>query len=142
MGVLAHAINREKITRVYAYVNDRKNQRGRNCISINTKRIHMETTTMTQALATNPEGYLLDYKQWTREWAIEVAKTYGLELTDKHWEVLNWLRQKQEEGVALSIRKVGNSGIADIKLFYQLFPGGPLKISSRIAGIPKPVSCI
>lgn len=39
----------------------------------------METTTMTQALATNPEGYLLDYKQWTREWAIEVAKTYGLE---------------------------------------------------------------
>lgn len=102
----------------------------------------METTTMNQSLATNPEGYLLDYKQWTREWAKEIAATYGIELTEKHWEVLNWLRQKQEEGVALSIRKVGNSGVTDIKLFYQLFPGGPLKISSRIAGIPKPVSCI
>jgi tRNA 2-thiouridine synthesizing protein E len=56
--------------------------------------------------------------------------------------VLNWLRAKQADGVALSIRKVGNSGIVDIKQFYQLFPGGPLKISSKIAGIPKPVSCI
>lgn len=102
----------------------------------------METAIMNQTLATNAEGYLLDYKQWTREWAIELANNYGIELTDKHWEVLNWLRQKQAENVALSIRKVGNSGIVDIKQFYQLFPGGPLKISSKIAGIPKPVSCI
>lgn len=85
---------------------------------------------------------MLDAKQWTRDWALEVAKTYNLELTDKHWEVIEWLRKKQEEGVALTIRKVGSSGIVDIKQFYALFPGGPLKISSKIAGIPKPVSCI
>ncbi len=97
---------------------------------------------MNQTLATSPEGYLLDAKQWTRDWALEIAKTYNLELTDKHWEVIEWLRKKQEEGVALTIRKVGSSGIVDIKQFYALFPGGPLKISSKIAGIPKPVSCI
>ncbi len=97
---------------------------------------------MNQTLATSPEGYLLEAKQWTRDWALEVAKTYNLELTDKHWEVIEWLRKKQEEGVALTIRKVGSSGILDIKQFYALFPGGPLKISSKIAGIPKPVSCI
>jgi tRNA 2-thiouridine synthesizing protein E len=102
----------------------------------------METTMMNQTLATSPEGYLLDAKQWTRDWALEVAKSYNLELTDKHWEVIEWLRKKQEEGVALTIRKVGSSGIVDIKQFYALFPGGPLKISSKIAGIPKPVSCI
>jgi len=102
----------------------------------------METATINQALATNAEGYLLDYTQWTAEWANEVAASYDITLTEKHWEIVNWLRQKQTEGVALSIRKVGNSGITDIKQFYQLFPGGPLKISSKIAGIPKPVSCI
>ena len=102
----------------------------------------METAIMNEVLATNPEGYLLDYKQWTRDWAIQVASSMGLSLTDKHWAVLDWLRQKQAEGVALSIRKVGNSGLVDIKQFYALFPGGPLKISSKIAGIPKPVSCI
>ena len=93
-------------------------------------------------LPVNTEGYLLDAKLWTPDWAREVAADYQIELTDKHFKVLEWLRQKQAEGVALTIRKVGNSGIVDIKEFYQLFPGGPLKISSKIAGIPKPVSCI
>jgi len=93
-------------------------------------------------LPVSAEGYLVDYKVWTRDWANEVAQTYGITLTDKHWAVIEWLRKKQAEGVALTIRKVGTSGITDIKEFYQLFPGGPLKVSSKIAGIPKPVSCI
>lgn len=101
----------------------------------------METLVNTQ-LATNEEGYLKNYKEWTEDWAKELATQYSIELTPKHWEVLNWLRQKQAENVALSIRKVGNSGLVDIKQFYALFPGGPLKVSSKIAGIPKPVSCI
>lgn len=102
----------------------------------------METLTNAPVLVTNEEGYLKNYKEWTEDWAREVAALHQIDLTDKHRAVLRWLRQKQEEGVALTIRKVANSGLADIKLFYQLFPGGPLKISSKIAGIPKPVSCI
>ncbi len=90
----------------------------------------------------NAEGYLKDMKQWTPELARQMAREENIELTDKHFEVLNWLRAKQQEGVPLSIRKVGNSGLVDIKQFYQLFPGGPLKISSKLAGIPKPASCI
>jgi len=66
----------------------------------------------------------------------------NIELTEKHFQLLQWLREKYAEGVPLTIRKVGNSGITDIKQFYQLFPGGPLKNASKIAGIPKPVSCI
>lgn len=97
---------------------------------------------LNQVLPTNAEGYLLDYKLWTPEWAKEVAAGLGITLTDKHFEVLNWLRQKQAAGVPLTIRKVGTSGLVDIKEFYALFPGGPLKVSSKIAGIPKPVSCI
>lgn len=102
----------------------------------------METLVKAPQLATNEEGYLKNYKEWTEDWAREVAAQYNIELTAKHWEVLNWLRQKQAENVALSIRKVGNSGLVDIKQFYALFPGGPLKISSKVAGIPKPASCI
>jgi TusE/DsrC/DsvC family sulfur relay protein len=90
----------------------------------------------------NAEGYLKNASQWSPELAHEIAHEANIILTDKHFEVLNWLRAKQAEGVALTIRKVGTSGIVDIKQFYQLFPGGPLKISSKIAGIPKPVSCI
>ncbi|MBL7877576.1 MAG: TusE/DsrC/DsvC family sulfur relay protein [Cyclobacteriaceae bacterium] len=103
----------------------------------------METLTYNGTqIEVNAEGYLKDMNQWTPELAHEMASKEGIELTEKHFEVLNWLRTKQAEGTALSIRKIGNSGLVDIKQFYALFPGGPLKISSKIAGIPKPASCI
>lgn len=98
--------------------------------------------TLYETIEVNAEGYLKDMNQWTPELAREMAAKENIELTGKHFDVLNWLRAKQKEGVQLSIRKVGASGLVDIKQFYQLFPGGPLKISSKLAGIPKPASCI
>lgn len=103
----------------------------------------METLTLAgTSVDVNAEGYLTNMEQWTPELAREMAAQVNIELTDKHFEVLHWLREKQREGVQLSIRKIGNSGLVDIKQFYALFPGGPLKISSKLAGIPKPASCI
>ncbi|MCK4466278.1 MAG: TusE/DsrC/DsvC family sulfur relay protein [Bacteroidales bacterium] len=90
----------------------------------------------------NEEGYLTDPSEWTKEIAIEIAKEEGIELTDKHFEVLEYLRTEYEKESQLTIRKVGKSGIVDIKGLYDLFPGGPLKKSSRIAGISKPSSCV
>jgi tRNA 2-thiouridine synthesizing protein E len=101
----------------------------------------METLVNT-AVEFTAEGYLKNMDQWTPELARELAAKEGITLTDKHFEVLNWLREKQKEGVQLSMRKVGASGIVDIKQLYALFPGGPLKISSKLAGIPKPASCV
>lgn len=88
------------------------------------------------------EGYLENPNEWTKEIAEEIGKDIGIDLTDKHFEVINYLREQHAAGVPLTIRKVGKSGITDIKGLYQLFPGGPLKYSSKIAGIPKPVSCV
>jgi tRNA 2-thiouridine synthesizing protein E len=103
----------------------------------------MDTLTINNAtIKVNEEGYFTDPSQWNEEIAVEMAKKENIDLTDKHFEVLNFLRSKHAEEVPLSIRKVGKSGIVDIKEFYKLFPGGPLKISSKIAGIPKPVSCV
>ncbi len=101
----------------------------------------MDTLTINNvAIKVNEEGYFTDPSQWNEDIAIEMAKKENIDLTDKHFEVLNFLRSKYAEEVPLSIRKVGKSGIVDIKEFYKLFPGGPLKVSSKIAGIPKPVS--
>ena len=88
------------------------------------------------------DGYLEDMSQWNEEIAHEIASEIGIELTDKHFEVINYLREKTAAKEALTIRKVGKSGIVSIKELYQLFPKGPLKFSSKIAGIPKPTSCI
>ena len=90
----------------------------------------------------NAEGYFENPAQWTKDMAIEMATEYNITLTEKHFAVIDYLRQKHIAGEQLSIRKVGASGIVDIKELYALFPGGPLKISSKLAGIPKPVSCV
>lgn len=88
------------------------------------------------------DGYLTDLSQWNKEIAVEIAKQNGIELTDKHWEVIYWIQDQVKNDVALSIRGIKKSGVIDIKEFYELFPGGPLKISTKIAGVPKPKSCI
>jgi TusE/DsrC/DsvC family sulfur relay protein len=88
------------------------------------------------------DGYLTDASQWNKEIAIEMAKEHDIELTEKHFEVLEFLRNKYEAGEGLTIRAVGKSGIVDIKGLYKLFPKGPLKLASKFAGIPKPSSCV
>jgi len=95
-----------------------------------------------QTVEVNDEGYMVDPSQWNKEIAAEMAKEDGIELTDKHFEVLEFLRNANAKGETLTIRRVGKSGIVDIKGLYQLFPGGPLKLSSKFAGIPKPASCV
>jgi len=90
----------------------------------------------------NDEGYFTDPSQWTKEIAKEIAKDEGVELTDKHFEMLEYLRNKQAAGEQLTIRGINKSGIVDVKTFYQMFPGAPLKKSTKIAGIPKPTSCV
>ena len=101
-----------------------------------------EKTIAGKSISVNDEGYMTDPSQWDHDVAKELAKEDGIELTDKHFEVLEFLRSNNEKGDTLTIRKVGKSGIVDIKGLYDLFPGGPLKISSKVAGIPKPSSCV
>lgn len=102
----------------------------------------MEKVYAGKTVSVDKDGYLTDLSQWNKEIAMEIAKEEGVELTDKHFEVLAYLQDQQRKEVALSIRSIGKSGVVDIKQFYELFPKGPLKISSKMAGIPKPKSCI
>ena len=90
----------------------------------------------------NEEGYLLDFSQWDREVGQALAEEQNISMTDKHWEVIQYLQDKHHAQEALSIRGIKKSGVINIKEFYALFPGGPLKKSTLIAGIPKPKSCI
>lgn len=102
----------------------------------------MTTTIAGKEVSVNAEGYLTDLSQWTKEIALEIAQQEEVVLNDKSWQILAWLQEQFRNDNPLTIRKVGKSGVTDIKEFYALFPNGPLKKASKIAGIPKPVSCI
>lgn len=102
----------------------------------------METVLAGYKINLTENGYLTDFSQWTKEIGEELAKEQEIEMTPKHWEVIEFLQEKHKNEEALSIRGIKKSGVINIKEFYDLFPGGPLKKSTLIAGIPKPKSCI
>lgn len=104
-------------------------------------------TTATYAGVTvdlNEEGFFEHPEQWTREIAVELAKAEGIdELTDKHWQVLDFMRKEYfEKGTGPTVRALGKSSGVSVKELYELFPKGPAKMAARIAGIPKPKGCI
>ena len=102
----------------------------------------MEQNIGGKTISVNEEGFMTDFKQWDKEVGMALAKEANIELTPRHWEVLNYLQNEYRNESPLSIRRIGKSGVVDIKEFYHLFPTAPLKTSSKIAGIPKPASCI
>ena len=90
----------------------------------------------------NDEGYMLNPEQWNKDIASEIAREEGVDLSERHFAIIDYIREKVLGGDALSLRRIGKSGVVDIKEFYQLFPGAPLKKATKIAGVPKPESCV
>ena len=96
------------------------------------------------AVDVNEEGFFTDYEQWTEDMAPELAAEEGIgSLTDRHWEVINFMRKEQaEKGTGPTVRILGKTSGVPVKELYQLFPKGPAKIAAKVAGIPKPRGCI
>lgn len=103
----------------------------------------MATKTLAKvSVEIDSEGYFIHSGQWTEEMAKEMATEEGITLTPIHLEVLLYIRSRAAAGESLTMRSIKNSGIVDIKAFYGLFPGAPLKLASKLAGISKPTSCV
>ena len=97
------------------------------------------------------EGFLEDAATWTDEVAWEIAQEDDIELTEKHWEIIYFLRNfyKQHEISPPSNRlfvKAVREALGDEKgdsiYLMTLFPGTPAKTACRIAGLPRPTNCL
>jgi len=102
----------------------------------------MEKTIAQKTISVNEEGYLTNFSEWNKEIAEALAIENNITLTPRHWQVIDYIQSEFKKEAPLSIRKIGKSGVIDIKEFYALFPAGPLKTATKIAGVPKPASCI
>jgi tRNA 2-thiouridine synthesizing protein E len=101
-------------------------------------------------IETDKNGYLLDHQQWTTEVAEVIAQIESIQLTDSHWEVINFVRdfyQQFDKSPAMRPlvkylkQKLGEEKGNSIYLAL-LFPGGAAKQSTKLAGLPKPARCI
>lgn len=91
----------------------------------------------------NEEGFLVNPDDWTPEIAEELAKQEGIELTPRHWEIINFVRNYyKEHGKSPTLRQISAEAGVPTKELFQLFPKGPAKKVARIAGVPKPEGCV
>ena len=98
---------------------------------------------MTVAARLDAEGYLANKDDWSEELANQLAGELGMTLGDDHWTVLNAARAiEAESGSSPGLRKISKRSETPIKAIYKLFPDGPAKLIAKIAGIPKPKSCL
>lgn len=99
---------------------------------------------------TDPAGFLLDASDWTRDFAEQAAQREGLRLSPDHWQVIDFLRDYfQRYGLSPPMRVLVKAiapllgeAKATSRRLYQLFPDGPAKQACKLAGLPKPDSCI
>ncbi len=96
-----------------------------------------------QTVEVDAEGYLTRPEQWSRAIAEALAQELGLQLTEAHWKVIEFLqRDYRERGSVPGMRRLNKVGGFATKDLYALFPDGPIKKAALVAGLPKPASCV
>lgn len=101
-------------------------------------------------IPTDKHGYLLDHLLWQKELAIVIAKKDEVELTEAHWEVINFVRQfyltyntsPAIRALTKAMKSEFGEEKASSRYLYKLFPEGPAKQATKYAGLPKPARCI
>lgn len=103
-----------------------------------------------QKIETDHQGYLKQVSDWNEEIAEIIAQGESIELTAAHWEVILFVRDfylefKTSPAIRVLVKAIGLKLGADkgnSKYLYTLFPLGPAKQATKIAGLPKPAKCI
>ena len=97
-------------------------------------------------IETTPMGFLVNVADWNEQVAEVIAEQEDVTLTDKHWDVINYLRdeyinnngnQPNTRNLVKAIAKIWNDKSVNAKTLYELFPGDPSKQAGRIGGLPE-----
>lgn len=103
-----------------------------------------------QTLMLDKHGYLANLNDWNEQVAEAFAALENITLSAAHWEVVHFVRQFYLEfntspAIRLLVKAMAQQLGADkgnSKYLFLLFPQGPAKQATRIAGLPKPAKCL
>lgn len=101
-------------------------------------------------IATDKAGYLLNVDDWQTELAFIIAANEQIEMTEERWQVIHFVRDFYLEfntspAIRALVKAMANKYGPDkgnSRYLYRLFPKGPAKIATKIAGLPKPAKCL
>ena len=103
-----------------------------------------------QEIETDAQGYLLDSQQWSEDLIPLLAEQEEIEITDEHLEIIRFVRAFYLEfntspAIRMLVKAVSQQFGEEkgtSRYLYRLFPKGPAKQATKLAGLPKPVKCI
>ncbi len=93
----------------------------------------------------NANGYLNDINEWSEEVAAAIAAEEGVELSEKAWDLINFLRdeyinnggnQPNDRNIVKAMSAKWGEKI-NSKDLYTLFPMQPSKQAGKIGGLPE-----
>ena len=98
-----------------------------------------------KAIETTDNGYLVNLDDWSEELAKQLAAKDSLELGERHWDIIHYLREEfinnagNQPNTRTMIKEMSKKWDDRIKSkdLYDLFPGDPSKQGGRIAGLPE-----
>ena len=101
-------------------------------------------------IETDADGYLKESSQWSEALAEVIAQKEAITLSPEHWEVVRFVREFYLEfstspAIRMLVKAMANKfgeEKGNSRYLYRLFPKGPAKQATKIAGLPKPVKCI
>lgn len=97
-----------------------------------------------KTLETDNNGNLVNPQEWDKDVAAALAAEENVELTQEHWDVLEYLRdeyinnnnsQPMERQINKDMGKRWGKKVSS-KDLYRLFPMAPSKQGNKIAGLP------
>ena len=97
-------------------------------------------------IATTETGFLENIEDWSEDVARAIAASEQLELQQRHWDVIHYLRdeyvnnggnQPNTRSLVKAMSKTWNDKSVNAKTLYDLFPLDPSKQGGRIAGLPE-----
>ena len=89
------------------------------------------------------EGFMTNASDWTMEIGEAISEGLNIALTPDHWKLINFAREDfAVKNASPGLRRIAKNTGVGMKDIYKLFPKGPGKLIARIAGIPKPKSCL
>ncbi len=98
-----------------------------------------------KTIETTDNGYIVDLEAWNEDVANALAAKEGLELGERHWDVINYMREEyydnhQNQPNTRTIIKAMSAAWGEKikqKDLYDLFPLDPSKQGGKIAGLPE-----
>lgn len=110
----------------------------------------MELVVKEHSIKTTDDGFIIHKTDWNKDVGKQIALLHQITLEQAHWDIIFFIQEYYQQYKHLpntrvfikAIKKKLGEDKGNSRYLHRLFPQGPLKYACKIAGLPKPPTCL